>query len=652
MRARSLVSACLLVVFLGSAPEAWPRSLAEARRALLVGDLTRHQRAADAWLRAAGSEVHAVPIARLDGGADLAGTLRSHRTLAPLWLAGSATDGWLLWGNFGSESEARAAAQAWGGTPAGPPWRLSGPLAGLEPPSAEPATPPVVVARNEPERRPEPPPARRSPPPRVIATTPPPTPPPVVDEPAPAPRREEPRPIAPSPRRPIDPIELPPPRSAPSAPVERIERSPIVEAELRPPVPSPDPVVSEAPPPRRAVAQRRPAVTGPVAPDATSVRPAPSRPSLPPPPDPMPTADPAALEAARARVKTALPAVDDADPVARASQAFEGGNAAYTRGEFHEAVAYFEAALQRDADNPRSTNNLGLSWLQLGDAAQAEAAFRRAIELEPDYARAHLNLSGSLHVQGRTDEALGALNKVLALDPENLDAHFNIAALQGAAGRWDDARVALDRGLAINPNDPRLIELEQRLAAEIALAEEGLAQLIDLSESPCAIELAAADRRQRFNRLFRRADQARLRGSWEDAERGFAAALSCQPTHADAANHLGVVRLSQRRALEAHDAFDWALRWAPEHRQARVNRALAAYALGHCEAALTDLDALTTADETWPDGWRELALMHYRCGRPGAAEQAATRGLELGPDERLSNLLDRLRSLRDPSLAG
>jgi tetratricopeptide (TPR) repeat protein len=583
---------------------------ATGRRALVDGDLGAAQSAWDAVLANRKGSLFGISLERTCDRAELAMALGRRRSLSPVWVAGTdcAT---LVWGAFASaeEAEAQLAALPAGVLPAGASVvELVPPLAVLSV-EAPPPGPLATVARAAPELQPSTP--------RVTA----PREPEVVESPAPEPERPaEPEPAADTPAEP-----------EPATPAPRE-----VVPEPMPPAPEAEAVRARpVPDPRRAEPEPAPAPSRP----ATPVR------------RPEPLREAAAEEAAPPlpTEPEGLTEAEREERRIRAAESFAEGNALWAGGDYEAAIAAFETALELDPNNPRILNNLGTAWLKADRPARAVSVLARAVELDPLYARAFLNLSTALYAAKRPEEALDSLQRVIDLEPANLDARYNKAAVLAELRRWPDARAALVEGLDIAPGDNRLLEFLQQVDQQIAVLGPAGAEAPAAATAPDSCSGIASDvmRARRAGELFGVGESASASADWAAAEAAYVGVLDCDPTSSAAANRLGVARLRRGDAPGARQAFDLASRLDPEHLEARANSCLAAYAADSCQAAASCLQGLTNEAAGFGPGWRELALMLYRCGSSIEAESAAVRGLELLPDDaRLRGLLERIEGER------
>ena len=116
--------------------------------------------------------------------------------------------------------------------------------------------------------------------------------------------------------------------------------------------------------------------------------------------------------------------------------AFDAGVRANRDGDYEEAIAQFEAALQLLPSCVDCHFNIGIALGQLERFNEAADAFSRALEVNPDYAAAYYGLADVYGRQGRADlvaETRGAANRI---------------AMAALAADQALAREAMTRGIA------------------------------------------------------------------------------------------------------------------------------------------------------------------------------------------------------------
>ena len=129
------------------------------------------------------------------------------------------------------------------------------------------------------------------------------------------------------------------------------------------------------------------------------------------------------------------------------------GRAHVQKGEFDEAIAHFQKALEINPDLDEARNNLGNILAQRGQVNEAIEQFKLALKIDPTYADAHYNLGNSLVQKGQLDQAIEQFRSALKINPYLADAHFCLGNALAQKGEWDEAIEHFQKSLEINPND-------------------------------------------------------------------------------------------------------------------------------------------------------------------------------------------------------
>ncbi len=128
---------------------------------------------------------------------------------------------------------------------------------------------------------------------------------------------------------------------------------------------------------------------------------------------------------------------------------FTKARAFQEQGELPEAIAAYQAVLNRDPNLAAAHCNLGAIHQLQGDPEAAAAAYRAALAVNPSFALAHLNLGRLLLSQQRWPEAQACLRRAVELQPGSATAHLELATVQrllgDTAGSIDGCHAALAR---------------------------------------------------------------------------------------------------------------------------------------------------------------------------------------------------------------
>ena len=142
------------------------------------------------------------------------------------------------------------------------------------------------------------------------------------------------------------------------------------------------------------------------------------------------------------------------------------GNIHRRRGEYDEAVAEFEEALNV-RPHPQTLSNLGAVLRKQGKIEEAFKAYERAIALAPNDPEPYFGRGIVYAGEGRFEEAMASYDRALELDPTYADVWSNIGALAMQRGERARAIEAYRRGITIDP-----FHLQSHYNLAVALAEE------------------------------------------------------------------------------------------------------------------------------------------------------------------------------------
>ena len=115
------------------------------------------------------------------------------------------------------------------------------------------------------------------------------------------------------------------------------------------------------------------------------------------------------------------------------------GNVYAAKGEYEEALEYYDGALHLKKDMPLALLMAGSAYLKMGDLDKALAKMKDAIALNPGMIQAYLGASRVLTKQERFDDAAATLQDALKHNPQSEDARLALAAVYRQQGRTDDA---------------------------------------------------------------------------------------------------------------------------------------------------------------------------------------------------------------------
>jgi len=111
------------------------------------------------------------------------------------------------------------------------------------------------------------------------------------------------------------------------------------------------------------------------------------------------------------------------------------GIAEYEKGNYQEAINYYNKGIGRNPDDPCLFNDRGLAYYSLGQYGKAIADYTKAIKLKADFMEAYFNRGlayfkkGSYYNFQPCKKAISDFEKVIELQPDNADAYYNRAVI-------------------------------------------------------------------------------------------------------------------------------------------------------------------------------------------------------------------------------
>lgn len=154
------------------------------------------------------------------------------------------------------------------------------------------------------------------------------------------------------------------------------------------------------------------------------------------------------------------------------------------KGETHEALVYYDAAISRDPSNYLSIFKRGATYLSLGKTSQATDDFNKVLEISPGFEGAHTQLA---KIKAKTADWEGAraeynAAKLAADAPEvvELEAARGAAVLAQQAldaQQWDECAQYANDAILVASRSAHLREVRSKCRFERSELEEGIVDL-------------------------------------------------------------------------------------------------------------------------------------------------------------------------------
>lgn len=110
------------------------------------------------------------------------------------------------------------------------------------------------------------------------------------------------------------------------------------------------------------------------------------------------------------------------------------GNAAFSAGQFEEAVKLFDEAIAVDGENHVLYSNKSAALASMGKYEEALEAATKVTSLKPDWPKGYSRVGAALYGLERWDEAVESYSKGLEIDPENAQMKQGLEDAKRARG--------------------------------------------------------------------------------------------------------------------------------------------------------------------------------------------------------------------------
>ena len=227
------------------------------------------------------------------------------------------------------------------------------------------------------------------------------------------------------------------------------------------------------------------------------------------------------------------------------------------RGEFKEALNYFQEAVETSPDDTEAWFGLGNCYIGLEQPAEAIEAYQQVIRTDPGNANAYYNLGHYYRQLGRYEEAVATFQDALAANPKHLPSRFEMGETLGQIGRTEE---------------------EKQVYTDI------------IEKAP-----------KFFPAYFRLGLVCNRLGLYDQAIAAQQQALTLKPDFAPAHYALGLVYANMGNYRKEANAYKEALRIDPDFVEAHYNMGLYYLRSGERNAALEQYKILKNLDEDKAD---------------------------------------------------
>lgn len=161
-----------------------------------------------------------------------------------------------------------------------------------------------------------------------------------------------------------------------------------------------------------------------------------------------------ALAALRQGDSPVTPGSAPATPVvSRKRDPVERGDEFYAGGDYVQAAAAYQEALDEDPERADAAYGLGKTLLKQDDLAGAQQAFMKTAKLDPAYPGAHFYLATIYHSLAQDDAAIAALVKERENTPDDETVLVNLGQLYRDTKQPEKAQEVLLHVVELNPEN-------------------------------------------------------------------------------------------------------------------------------------------------------------------------------------------------------
>ena len=127
------------------------------------------------------------------------------------------------------------------------------------------------------------------------------------------------------------------------------------------------------------------------------------------------------------------------------------GDLYWRQGQLTEAIAHCHEALKLDPQSAETYKTLGNILQSQEKWAAAERAYQQALQIIPQFAAAHGNLGSLYYRRGESERAVASYQTALTLEPSQAGIHWNLGRLYHDLGRFGEALESWQDALRLEP---------------------------------------------------------------------------------------------------------------------------------------------------------------------------------------------------------
>lgn len=311
-------------------------------------------------------------------------------------------------------------------------------------------------------------------------------------------------------------------------------------------------------------------------------------------------------------------------PEAKGAKFLKRGQALLAQKDYPRALLEFRNASRAMPKDAEPYYQMGLTYLESGDAASAVHAFERATTLNPKHSAAQLKLAEFMTAsrdQNIVQQAVTRLQGAFGDSPNNPEAINTLAIAEWKLGKPEDAAQRLEEALKKFPT---------HLQSSVTLARMKVSAR-DWGGAEAVLKKAVADAPQSSPAEVALGELYISMRLPARAEAELKRAVQLDPQNGPALQGLGALQVSGKQMVQAEQTFKQ-LSALPEKAYKPLH-ALFLYHFGNREAALTEFAALAKADPADREARTRLVAVYFSLNRFSEAENALAAALKRNPKD-------------------
>ena len=292
---------------------------------------------------------------------------------------------------------------------------------------------------------------------------------------------------------------------------------------------------------------------------------------------------------------------------------FSLGLTHHQRGEYKEAIEYYDQAIEINNQHAKAYNNRGIIKAELGKHKEAIQDYDKAIKISP-LALPYNNRGLAKLKLGKCKEAIQDYDKAIEINPQYAEAYFNRGIAKVASGSQKEAIKDYNKAIEINPQFAEAYFNRGTEKAELGNHEEAIKDYNKAIEINPQFALAYNNRGNAKAEL----------DNHTEAIKDYGKAIEINPQDAKAYYNRGIAQSALGNHKEAIKDFDQAIATNPKLAKAYNNRGSAQLALGNLKEAIADYSQAIATNPKLADAYNNRGVVKQHTGdQAGAGEDFA-----------------------------